>query len=217
MKMVEQNLPVLIHGMGITLLISLLALIIATFVGFFIALMRISKNRTLRNVAAVYNWIVRGLPVMILLFLLYYSAPFGIKLSAFGAGLLGLTINGSAFIAEIFRSGFRAVDGGQIEAAKAIGYKPWQIMWFVKLPAVIKIISPTYVSNSIALLKESAQVSVITVPDLMLQATNLYSSTYKTWETLGVAAILYLILCSLFMIAQWLLERKYNTMGLVTG
>lgn len=215
--MVEQNLPVLFQGMGMTLLISLLALVIATFLGFGIAMMRISKNSVLRNIAAVYNWIVRGLPVMILLFLLYYSAPFGIKLSAFGAGLLGLTINGSAFIAEIFRSGFRALDNGQVEAGKAIGYRPWQIMWYIKLPAVIKIISPTYVSNSIALLKESAQVSVITVPDLMLNATNLYSTTYRTWETLGVAAVLYLALCSLFMIAQWLLERKYNTMGMIAG
>jgi His/Glu/Gln/Arg/opine family amino acid ABC transporter permease subunit len=216
-NLVQQNLPTLINGMGITLLISVLALLIATVLGFFIALMRISNNIILRRIAATYNWIVRGLPVMILLFLLYYSAPFGIKLSAFSAGLIGLTINGSAFIAEIFRSGFRAIDTGQIEAGKALGYSSIQIMWFIKLPAIIKIISPTYVSNAIALLKESAQVSVITVPDLMMNASSLYSTTYRTWETLGVAAVLYLILCSIFMVAQWLLEKRYNTMGIAIG
>ncbi|QGG60733.1 amino acid ABC transporter permease [Loigolactobacillus bifermentans] len=216
-QIVEKNLPTLLNGMGLTLFISLLALVIATVFGFLIALMRTSNQPLLRRIAATYNWIVRGLPVMILLFLLYYSAPFGLKLSAFSAGLLGLTINGSAFIAEIFRSGFRAVDQGQIEAGKALGYRSGQIMWFIKLPAIIKIISPTYVSNAIALLKESAQVSVITVPDLMLKASNLYATTYRTWETLGVAAVLYLILCSLFMIAQWLLEKKYNTMGITVG
>ncbi|MCH4172475.1 MAG: amino acid ABC transporter permease [Lactobacillus sp.] len=216
-KMVQQNLPLLVNGMGMTLLISVLALGIATVAGFFIALMRISKVATIRRIAATYNWFVRGIPVMILLFLLYYSAPFGIKLSAFGAGLLGLTINGSAFVAEIFRSGFRAIDPGQVEAAKALGYKSWQIMFYIKLPQVVKITSPTYVSNAIALLKESAQVSVITVPDLMLKASNLYSSTYKTWETLGVAAVLYLLLCSIFMVIQWGLEKRYNTMGLTVG
>ncbi|MNI12288.1 Inner membrane amino-acid ABC transporter permease protein YecS [compost metagenome] len=206
--MIKQMFPDLLAGAGITFLISILSIILGTFFGFLLSLMRLSPNKVLKVLAYVYTWIFRGLPLLIILFGVYYALPFGITLTAFQAGLLGMTLNAAAYKAEIIRSGLLAIPKGQIEAAEAIGMNPWQIMWKIKLPQTMRLIVPPYMSNSIALLKSSAQLSVITVSDLMLRAQSHFSSTYKPLETLGTAAVLYLLMTSLMMMVQAWSEKK---------
>lgn len=209
-ELIKNAMPLLLHGALITLEISVLAIIFGTIFGFMLALMRLSNNSVLITIASVYLWIVRGLPVLILLFLIYYTTPFGIRLSSFAAGVIGLTINAAAFESEIIRAGMLAVPKGQSESAEAIGMNPWQVMYHIRIPQAVRIIIPPYINNAIALLKESAQVSVITVPDLMMNAQTLYSSNYKPMETLGVAAILYLLMTSLIMLIQIFAEKKLD-------
>lgn len=208
LAVIKQGIPLLLHGALISLEISLLAILFGTMLGFFLTLMRLSHSAILRGISATYVWAIRGLPVLILLFLIYYTTPFGVRLSSFVAGVLGLTINAAAFKAEIIRSGMMAVPNGQIEAAEAIGMTPRQVMFHVRIPQTVRIIIPPYISNAIAILKESAMVSVITVPDLMMNAQTLYSSTYKPLETLGLAAVLYLVMTSIIMIFQIFFEKK---------
>ncbi|MDN3954818.1 amino acid ABC transporter permease [Sporolactobacillus laevolacticus] len=205
---IKQGIPLLLHGALISLEISLLAILFGTILGFLLTLMRLSHSNVLKGVSVTYVWAIRGLPVLILLFLIYYTTPFGIRLSSFVAGVLGLTINAAAFKAEIIRSGMLAVPKGQIEAAEAIGMNPLRVMFHVRIPQAVRIIIPPYISNCIAILKESAMVSVITVPDLMMNAQSLYSSTYKPLETLGVAAVLYLVMTSVIMLIQIFAEKK---------
>jgi His/Glu/Gln/Arg/opine family amino acid ABC transporter permease subunit len=206
---IKNGLPFLLEGAVITFEISILAILIGTALGFVLSMMRLSHIRLVQKIAFVYIWLFRGLPLLIILFLFYYAAPsLGITLTAFQAGLLGMSLNAAAYKAEIIRSGMLAVQKGQIEAAEAIGMNPFQIMFRIRIPQMIRLIIPPYINNSVVLLKESAQVSVITVPDLMLNAQTQYSSTYLPLETLGVAAVLYLIMTSSLMLVQTWSEKK---------
>ncbi|MFF2483806.1 amino acid ABC transporter permease [Paenibacillus sp. NPDC058071] len=207
---VAQVLPFLTQGALVTFEISFLALLIGTLLGFVLAALRLSHNKFVRLFTIVYVWFFRGIPILMVLVFIYYTPPFGITLSAFAAGLLGLSLNAAAYKAEIIRTGILAIPKGQIEAAEAIGMTPWQILIRIRIPQIVRFVLPTYISNSVALLKESAQVSVITVPDLMLRAQNQFSSTYKPYETLGVAALLYLLMTSLLMLLQLYSEKKLN-------
>jgi His/Glu/Gln/Arg/opine family amino acid ABC transporter permease subunit len=206
---IKNGLPFLLEGAVITFEISILAILIGTALGFVLSMMRLSHIRLVQKIAFVYIWLFRGLPLLIILFLFYYAAPsLGITLTAFQAGLLGMSLNAAAYKAEIIRAGMLAVQKGQIEAAEAIGMNPFQIMFRIRIPQMIRLIIPPYINNSVVLLKESAQVSVITVPDLMLNAQTQYSSTYLPMETLGVAAVLYLIMTSSLMLVQTWSEKK---------
>ncbi|MEH7415759.1 amino acid ABC transporter permease [Neobacillus drentensis] len=209
-SIIVNGLPLLLEGASITLLITVVSLILGTLLGFVLCLMRMSSNKALSFISFFYIWIFRGIPLLILLFLFYYTTPFHIRLTAIQAALIALTLNVAAYKAEYIRSGMLAIKKGQIEAAEAIGLTPLQVMMRIKIPQVIRIIIPPYISNSTSFLKQSAQVSVITVPDLMMNAKNLYSSTYSPMETLGVAAILYLIMTSLLMLLQTWSEKKLN-------
>jgi His/Glu/Gln/Arg/opine family amino acid ABC transporter permease subunit len=207
-EVVFNNLPLMLKGAGVTLEISLLTIIIGTLIGFLLCMMRLSQNVILEKIAFIYIWLFRGTPLLVVLFLFYYAAPFGLKLSAFQAGLLAMSLNAAAYKAEIIRSGMIAVHKGQIEAAEAVGMTPFQIMLCIRIPQAIRLIIPPYINNSVLLLKESAQVSVITVSDLMLYAQSLYSTTYLPMETLGVAAVMYLAMTSALMLFQTWVEKK---------
>lgn len=209
-EVISNALPFLIEGAWVTLKVSVLAIVIGTILGFILCLFKMSHNPIFKTFSSIYIWLFRGLPLLIILFLSYYATPFNITLSAFAAALFSMSLNAAAYKAEIIRSGMMAIPKGQIEAAEAIGMTPLQIMFRIKIPQTIRLIIPPYINNAVVLLKESAQISVITVPDLMLNAQMQYSSTYLPYETLGVAAILYLIMTSLLMLLQSYTEKRLN-------
>jgi His/Glu/Gln/Arg/opine family amino acid ABC transporter permease subunit len=197
-----------LEGALTTFRISLLAILCSTVLGYFIALMRLSSVSAVRGVAFVYVWILRGTPLMLTLFWLYYATPFGLTLTAFTAGLAAMTINSASFKSEIIRAGLMSVDKGQLEAADSVGMNPVQKMLRVTIPQSIRLITPPYINNCVIMLKESAQVSIITVPDLMLAAQRAYNSTYSVAETLGVAGAIYLTMTSGIMLFQYFIEKR---------
>lgn len=206
---VEDYGPLLVDGAIVTVTIVLSAIVCATVLGTGIALMRLSHFRVLRGFAAAYVWFFRGIPSLLALFFAYYALPqFDIRLSAFQAGLLAMSITSAAFKSEIIRAGIQTIDPRQMEAAKAIGMGPLRRAVRVGVPHVLRAVLPPYVSNSVIIMKESAQLSVITVPELMLQAQKAYNATYSPAETLGVAALLYLAMTSVLMAVQQFVERK---------
>lgn len=201
--------PLFLQGALVTLGIVFSAIVCATLLGTLIAVMRTSHNRVLSAVAAVYVWFFRGIPSLLALFFFYYATPsLGLTLTAFQAGLCAMTITSAAFISEIVRSGLQSVDKAQLEAAEAVGMSPLRRTLRVTIPQVVRTITPPYISNAVIIMKESAQVSVITVPDLMFQAQKAYNATYSPLETLGVAAVLYLAMTSILMLVQQAVERR---------
>lgn len=211
-----KGLSFLLQGAWTSLIVSVLAIVLGTLFGFILSLFRLSQSKILRNFAFLFIWIFRGVPLLMILFWAYYAMPFGIKLLAFQASLLGMTLQAAAYKAEIIRTGMLAIPKGQIEAAEAVGMSPLQVMRCIKIPQVIRTIIPMYISNCISLLKGSAQISVITVPDLMLNAQTLFNSTYRVMESLGMAALLYLIMTSLLMLLQVWSEKRFKTSQTLT-
>lgn len=209
LDIITQYLPYFFQGALVTVQIVFTSIVLATVLGYFVALMRRSRNKILSGIAATYVWVFRGLPLLLSLFFFYYALPqFGIQLDAFTAGVVAMTLNSAPFFSEIIRAGLNAVPKGQLEAATATGMNPLQVAVRVTLPQTVRLMLPPYINNCVIMLKESAQVAVITVPDLMFQAQRAYNATYSPLETLGVAGLFYLALTSIVMTIQILVERR---------
>ncbi|MEO6353281.1 MAG: amino acid ABC transporter permease [Burkholderiaceae bacterium] len=204
-------LPILLEGVWMTIAISISALIIASLLGLFWAMLRVSGIPWLANGTRIITNVIRGIPIIVLLFYMYFVMPeMGIQMTAFQAGAFGLGIAYSAYMAEVFRSGIEAIDVGQVEAANSLGMSRMSMMKRVILPQAFKIALPPYSNNMVMLLKDSSQASVITVVELSMQAKLVASSSFKNATVFTLVALMYLCLSlPLMALAGWL-ERKYN-------
>src|SRR6202048_113344 len=186
-------LPILLQGVWLTIIVTVGSLLLSTILGMFWALMRVSGVRALSGVSAGLINVIRGIPIIVLLFYLYFVMPdFGVTLTALQAAILGLGIAYSAYQAENFRAGIEAIDKGQIEAAQTIGMGWWLTMRRVVLPQAVKIVLPPYGNIMIMLLKDSSQASTITVAELALQGKLIASSTFKNTSVFTLVALMYL-------------------------
>jgi len=186
-------LPILLQGVGLTIVVTLGSLILSTILGLVWALLRVSGVRALAGLSAGLINLIRGIPIIVLLFYLYFVMPdFGIALSALQAAILGLGLAYSAYQAENFRAGIEAIDKGQVEAAQAIGMGWWLTMRRVILPQAVRIVLPPYGNIMIMLLKDSSQASTITVAELALQGKLIASSTFKNTSVFTLVALMYL-------------------------
>src|SRR6266851_7545721 len=186
-------LPILLQGVWLTILVTIGSLILSTVLGLFCALMRVSGVRALSGLSASLINLIRGIPIIVLLFYLYFVMPdFGIAMTALQAAILGLGIAYSAYQAENFRAGIEAIDKGQIEAAQAIGMGWWLTIRRVVLPQAVRIVLPPYGNIMIMLLKDSSQASTITVAELALQGKLIASSTFKNTSVFTLVALMYL-------------------------
>ena len=204
------------EGAKTTILISLVALVCGFILGLLICLMKMSKLKILKWPASAYIHILRGTPLFVQIFIIYFGLPqFGIQFPDIGpisndfvTGAFALSINSSAYVAEIFRSGIQSVDKGQMEASRSLGLGYVDTMKFVIIPQAVKNILPALANEFITLVKESAIISVIGVQDLMFRAGIVRTSIARAFEPYIAAAIMYLIITS---VLSWLvgkLEKK---------
>jgi len=196
-------LPVLGRGALLTLEISALAILISFPCGLVGALMRISGSPLLRALGTGYVEVVRNIPLLVVLYVLFYALPvYGVPLNAFTAGVLGLSINSIAFTIEIFRGGFAAIPAGQHEAASALGLGPVQSLLLVIIPQVFRIVLPTLGNQVVSVVLGSAQASIIGVTELTYQTQSIGSATFRYFELFTMAALFY-ILCAQLIGAVW--------------
>ena len=186
-------LPILMSGVALTIIVTIGSLLLSTVLGLVWALMRVSGIGILTGFSGALINVIRGIPIIVLLFYLYFVMPeFGVTLTALQAAILGLGIAYSAYQAENFRAGIEAIDKGQIEAAQAIGMSWWQTMRRVVLPQAVRIVLPPYGNVMIMMLKDSSQASTITVAELALQGKLIASSTFKNTSVFTLVALMYL-------------------------
>ncbi|SMO88504.1 amino acid ABC transporter permease [Paracoccus laeviglucosivorans] len=205
----QQYGPMLLRGFGNTVLCWALGTIFAMALGLLIALVQRYAARWVRWIIQAYIEIIRGTPFLVQLFVLYYGGPLiGLRLDAVPAGLLGLTIYGSPYFAEIFRSGFRAVPVGQIEAARAIGMAELTIVRRILLPLGLVSALPALVNFSIILTKETVILSIITVPELMYQVQRMSTETFRYLEANLVLALFFWALVETISRLGRRLERR---------
>jgi polar amino acid transport system permease protein len=204
-------LPILLQGVGLTIFVTVGSLFLSTILGLVWALMRVSTLRPLSLLSAGLINVIRGIPIIVLLFYLYFVMPdFGIALTALQAAILGLGIAYSAYQAENFRAGIEAIDKGQIEAAQTIGMGWWLTMRRVILPQAVRIVLPPYGNIMIMLLKDSSQASTITVAELALQGKLIASSTFKNTSVFTLVALMYLTMSIPLILLVRHFEKKAN-------
>jgi polar amino acid transport system permease protein len=203
--------PILLQGVWLTIVVTIGSLALSTVLGLFWALMRVSGISVLAGLSAGLINVIRGIPIIVLLFYLYFVMPdFGIALTALQASILGLGIAYSAYQSENFRAGIEAIDKGQIEAAQTIGMGWWLTMRRVVLPQAVKIVLPPYGNIMIMLLKDSSQASTITVAELALQGKLIASSTFKNTSVFTLVALMYLTMSIPLILLVRHFENKAN-------
>ena len=206
--------------MGNTLIIAAFSVLLGTILGTLMAVMRMGKIAPLRWIAVGYIEFIRGTPLLVQLMFIFYGLPMiGVKIpdvawipnfSRFAAGVIAMSMNSCAYVAEIIRSGIQAVDPGQMEAARSVGFPSGMAMRLVVLPQAIKNILPALGNEFVTVIKESSIVSVIGIADLMFRTNDVIAATYKTLESLAVAAVIYFVMTFLSSRLISLAERKLS-------
>lgn len=184
-----------LSGLKVTLMLSVLTVLLGSLLGMFLALMRLSGVKILKFLAVSYIEFIRGTPLMVQLFIIYFGLPkVGIDFGEFTAGVLALSINSAAYVAEIFRAGIQGVDKGQMEAARSLGMPPPMAMRHIILPQAVRNILPALGNEFIVVIKESSVAMIIGIQELTFKADTVRSTTFQAFEPLIVAALLYFIM-----------------------
>jgi polar amino acid transport system permease protein len=193
--LMQRVFPFFIEAALVTIEISALALLLGLAMAALAAAARLSRSGPLRWLGTAYVSVFRGTPCLIQLFLLYFGGPqVGINLDPFAAGVIGLGLNIGAYMTESVRGAILAVDRGQAEASRTIGFSRWQTTRLVVLPQAARLMIRPLGVNTIALIKGSALVSAISVVEMTYTAQRFISSTYKPFEIFAIAAVLYMII-----------------------
>lgn len=191
----------IIESLGQTLLLCLLSLLFAMIIGLIFALCNVSRNRAFNCIGTVYVDAVRGVPLIVLAYFIYFGLPAGMKalgavdfrLTALQAGTAALSMNCGAYMAEIIRAGIESVDKGQMEAARSLGFPYGAAMRLVILPQAIKTMIPSIINQFIITLKDTSILSVIGFPELTNMGKNISGNTFKSLETWAIIGIVYMI------------------------
>ncbi len=191
----REFMPILLQGVGLTILITAGSLVVSTALGLVWAMMRVSGIPVLSFLAASFINVIRGIPIIVQLFYIYFVLPdFGVSLTGVQAGIIGLGLAYSAYQAENFRAAIEAIDKGQVEAAQTIGMGWGLTMRRVLLPQAFRAALPPFGNVMIMMLKDSSQASTITVAELALQGKLIASSTFKNTSVFTLVALMYLAL-----------------------
>ena len=208
----------LLRAMGQTLLLALLGLFFACIIGLIVGLMSVLRNRACRVIAQVFVDVIRGVPMIVLAYFIYFGVPYflnnmlrsGITLSALQAGTICLALNCGAYMAEIIRAGIQSVDAGQMEAARSLGLPYWMSMRQVVLPQAIRNMIPSIINQFIITIKDTSILSIIGFPELVNQAKNVVANTFLSFQTWGIVAVMYLVIILTLSRCAKLLEGRLN-------
>lgn len=215
-KMLEwlpEILPVLLSASIMTIKVTIGALIVALLLGLVVALMRISPLRILRYPALLYTDVMRGTPALVQLFIIYFGlSDLGIEFDPVSAAIVGLGMNGAAYVGEIYRAGIESLHKGQMEAALTLGMTPVKAMRFIILPQAVRLMLPPLCNYAILLVKDTAIISTIAAPEVMFEARRLVQATFMhsiSGQIYLLCALLYLALTlPLSQLVKYLEKQK---------
>lgn len=208
-----RTFPLLMAGLWVTVQIGAASIVAGLALGLGLALVRLYAHPALRVVAKVYIDVMRSIPLLVLLIVIYYALPFvGLRFSPFVSAVLALSLVSGAYTAEIFRAGIEAVPRGQFEASGALGLGYRHMMVDVILPQAIRIVIPPLTNNCINVLKDTALASVVAMPDLLKQATQAQALAANPSPLIG-AAIIYVALLWPMVAVVARLERRFGARG----
>lgn len=208
LDVLRRSIPILLRGLGNTLLLGAVAILCGTLLGIGLSLMRLYGPKPLRWLAVIYTDLMRALPVLVVLILIYYALPFaGIVLSSFTAAAVALSLVLAAYAAEVMRAGIQAVPKGQFEASSALGLGFWTTMRKVVLPQAVRLVIPPHASNCVSVVKDTSLASVVAMTDLLKQATDAQALFANPTPLIGAAIIYVIILWPMVRLTGWLETR----------
>ncbi len=217
-RVLSEATPLLIQGLGMTVVISLISIALGMVIGFISCMFSLSKNKILRFIAGVYIWIIRGTPMIVQAFIVYFGLPQVVqeliipdfRMDVFTAGIITLSLNGGAYISEIFRAAISAVPKGQIEAARSLGMSSMRTTMKIVLPQAFKIAIPSLVNQFIITVKDTSILSAIGLAELVNKAKVYVGASYQFFATYILVAVCYLIFISILMLISKYVEKKLN-------
>ena len=203
--------PALLIGATMTIKLTVVSLALSVALGALVGTLRMIRHPAIRYPTYVYVELIRGTPLLVQMFVIYFGlAQLGLMFTSFQAAVLALSLNGGAYVGEIFRAGYQAVPRGQMEAALSVGMSHAVAWWRVVMPQAMRIVLPPMANYSVALLKYTSLASAIAAPELMVHAENLNSETFRTMEIYTTVALMYLAMAYPLSLLVAYLER---TMG----
>ncbi|CAF30107.1 amino acid ABC transporter permease [Methanococcus maripaludis] len=209
---VFDNIPFIIDAVFVTLKITIMSFLLAVIIAVLVGSTRaMNFSKTLDLVLMAYVEVFRGTPLLIQLFFIYYGLPsIGITMSSTFAAVLGLSLNGGAYISEIIRAAIQSVPVGQFEAAESLGMGKIESMVYIVLPQAFRITIPPLVNSFSSILKESSLISVLAITELTRIGQLIYTRTSRPFEIYLTIGLIYLILVSIISIGSWKIEKKLN-------
>jgi polar amino acid transport system permease protein/cystine transport system permease protein len=190
-------IPVLLNATGMTVQVTIGALVVALILGLVVALMRISPLAILRYPALVYTDVMRGTPGLVQIFIIYFGlSDLGIEFDPVSAAIIGLGMNGAAYVGEIYRAGIEAIHRGQMEASLSLGMTPVNAMRYIILPQALRLMLPPLANYAILLVKDTAIISTIAAPEIMFEARRMVQATFMH----SISGQIYLM-CAVFYLA----------------
>ncbi len=210
-KLAIENLPFVLSGLPMTIAVAFLSMGLGLILGLFLALGRSASARVIRWPARIYISFMRGTPILVFLFVLYFGLPeVGIELTAFQAAVAGFGLNSAAYIAEINRASINSIDHGQWEASSALGISYWQTLTGVILPQAARISIPPITNVFLDLTKATSLAAVITVPEMLQKAQIVSGRSYDSLTMYITVALIYWPLCILIAAFQENLEKRFS-------
>ena len=200
-----------VRGLGATLYLSFIAVALGCIIGAFVAIMRLSKVKVLKVIAATYTEIIRDTPLLLQLYFFYFLLPDllpALRLSDFTSIAVALVVNSGAYMAEVFRSGIQSIDRGQTEAARSLGLSAGQTMTHIILPQAFKNVLPAMCNEFVTVVKETSLASTFFVGDLMTQHSIIKGKTYLVIEPLIIIGVIYFVITFTMSKLISLLEKK---------
>ncbi|MFG0213781.1 amino acid ABC transporter permease [Brevibacillus porteri] len=204
-------LPVLAQGSVVTLKITVISLFFALLIGLLFGLMSTSRSKVLRGIATAYVDFLRGTPLLVQIFFIYFGLPpvLDIKIPETTAGILALSLNAGAYLAEIFRGGILSIDKGQMEAARSLGLTHGKAMRLVILPQAVRRMIPAFVNQFIVTLKDTSLLTVIGIRELMNSGEIIISGNFRSFEIWAVVAVFYFLMIYILSLLSRSLERRF--------
>ncbi|SMC40446.1 amino acid ABC transporter permease [Sporomusa malonica] len=211
--LIIRSFPLLLMGAGVTVQISALSVSFGLLIGMFVGMARLSVIWPVKMLAAVYVDVIRGTPLLVQIFLIYFALPLvvGQRIDPFIAAITACSVNSGAYVAEIFRAGIQSIDKGQMEAGRSLGMTWAQTMRYIILPQAFKRIIPPLGNEFIAMLKDSSLVSVIGFEELTRRGQLIIARTYGSFEIWLTVAFIYLMMTFTISRVVDYLERRYKT------
>ena len=197
-------------GILITFEVTVMSILLALVIGLFTGLGRISKNPIINGIASLYVEVIRGIPLLVQLFYIYFALGRIIQMPPLPSAVLAMSICYGAYMGEIFRAGIQAIPKGQTEAARSLGMTPAQSMYHVILPQAVKTILPPVGNEFVALLKDSSLVSILAVADLLRRGREYAAQSFAYFETYTMVALVYLMITLFFSKLISIMEEKIS-------